>query len=266
MNDSDWEILAGHGVTPDNLTVGENLYLGGALIYSLPEGLTVGGHLFLHDTPITSLPDGLTVGGGLDLRGTNIASLPKGLEVGGRLILHGTPITSIPESLTVGSDLGLGDTKITSLPKSLTVGGSLDLRGAPITSLPEGLTVGGHIDLRGTPITSLPDGLTCGPIWMDDDDTDPGSGTDVVNPDGACEADNAPGAWGHWMRLRIGFEKMMTVIKYLLWPPVAILVVMRVIFALAGAPWVEPTSYALSSVVLGFFASIVLMTSSKDYD
>jgi hypothetical protein len=55
MTPDDWKILAGHGVTPDNLSVG--------------------GWLDLRGTGITALPDNLSVGGSLDLSGTGIKPL-----------------------------------------------------------------------------------------------------------------------------------------------------------------------------------------------
>ena len=63
-------------------------------ITSLPDNLTVGDSLYLRGTGITSLPDNLTVGGYLDLRGTGITSLPDNLTVGGSLYLRGTGITN----------------------------------------------------------------------------------------------------------------------------------------------------------------------------
>ena len=55
MTPQDWEILASHGVTPDNLTVDGHLYLSGTAITALPDNLTVGGSLYLRDTAITAL-------------------------------------------------------------------------------------------------------------------------------------------------------------------------------------------------------------------
>jgi hypothetical protein len=81
MRQSDWDILAKHGVTPDNLSVGGWLDLEGC-------------------TGLTSLPDNLSVGGSLSLEGcTGLTSLPDNLSVGGWLYLGGcTGLTSLYES------------------------------------------------------------------------------------------------------------------------------------------------------------------------
>ena len=67
MTDNYWKILAGHGVTPDNLTVAGWLDLSGTPINALPDNLIVGGWLDLRGTPITAFPHNLTVGGSLYL-------------------------------------------------------------------------------------------------------------------------------------------------------------------------------------------------------
>ena len=72
---NDWAILARHGITPDNLSVGGGLDLSHTAITALPDNLSVGGGLDLYRTAITALPDNLSVGGGLDLRYTGITPL-----------------------------------------------------------------------------------------------------------------------------------------------------------------------------------------------
>jgi hypothetical protein len=92
MTDNDWKILAGHGVTPDNLTVAGWLDLSGTPINALPDNLIVSGWLDLSYTPINALPDNLIVSEWLDLSGTPINALPDNLTVGGWLDLRGTRI------------------------------------------------------------------------------------------------------------------------------------------------------------------------------
>ncbi len=128
----DWATLAMYDVTPDNLTVGRDLYLCGTRIRSLPDNLSVGGYLDLYGTDITALPDNLTVGGWLNLRGTAITALPDNLTVGGWLSLRGTAITALPDNLSVGRHLDVYGTGIRSLPDNLSVGGNMDLGDTPI--------------------------------------------------------------------------------------------------------------------------------------
>lgn len=63
MKQSDWDILARFGITPDNLTHDGTLDLEGAKITALPDGLTVGGNLDIAHSAITALPDDLIVEG-----------------------------------------------------------------------------------------------------------------------------------------------------------------------------------------------------------
>ena len=95
MKQSDWYILAQHGVTPNNLTVGGGLDLYRAAITALPERLTVGGDLDLRGTAITALPENLTVDGDLYVYGTAITALPDNLKVRGFLYVYGTKIKAL---------------------------------------------------------------------------------------------------------------------------------------------------------------------------
>jgi hypothetical protein len=72
---ADWAILARHGITPDNLSLGGWLDLRGCTgLTALPDNLSLGGPLDLSGcTGLTALPDNLSVGGGLYLRGCGAA-------------------------------------------------------------------------------------------------------------------------------------------------------------------------------------------------
>jgi len=63
------------------------------VIKELPDNLEVGDSLFLDNTPIKELPDNLEVGRNLGLRNTHIEKLPDNLKVGRDLFLQNTPLS-----------------------------------------------------------------------------------------------------------------------------------------------------------------------------
>jgi len=70
-----------------------NLDLCGSPVEKLPDNLQVGDSLFLNNTPIKELPDNLQVGGFLSLINTPIKELPDNLKVGDSLDLRNTPLS-----------------------------------------------------------------------------------------------------------------------------------------------------------------------------
>ena len=70
-----------------------NLDLCGSPVEKLPDNLQVGDSLFLNNTPIKELPDNLQVGGFLSLIKTPIKELPDNLKVGDSLDLRNTPLS-----------------------------------------------------------------------------------------------------------------------------------------------------------------------------
>lgn len=103
VKNSDWEILAKYGITPDNLTLDGYLDLYGTAITALPDNLTVVRDLDFEGTGITVLPSNLTVGNNLCLRDTAITAIPDDLNVDGRLHLEGTAITNYPVVYNCGN-------------------------------------------------------------------------------------------------------------------------------------------------------------------
>lgn len=95
MTPQDWDILAKHGVTPDNLTVDGSLYSEGEAITALPDNLTVSHTLDISDTPIVALPRNLTVGWSPWIERTDIRALPECLAVGRWLFIDSTPVKPI---------------------------------------------------------------------------------------------------------------------------------------------------------------------------
>jgi polyhydroxyalkanoate synthesis regulator phasin len=81
-------------ILPDNLRVGEDLYLVGCKsLIGLPENLTVTGMLYISDCSlIKSIPKGLSVGKSLFANGTSIESISPDILVGGNIYLGNTPI------------------------------------------------------------------------------------------------------------------------------------------------------------------------------
>jgi hypothetical protein len=61
---------------------------------SLPQNLKIGDSLYLNSTPIKNLPQGLEVGGDLNINNTLINSLPKDMTVKGDLWAYYTPLSA----------------------------------------------------------------------------------------------------------------------------------------------------------------------------
>ena len=77
---------------PDNMVVGENLYLSDTQIESIPDNMVVNGFLDLESTPIKSLPNNLVVRGNLYLSDTQIGMIPDDLSVKGLIDARGSNV------------------------------------------------------------------------------------------------------------------------------------------------------------------------------
>lgn len=97
MTPQDWDILAKHGVTPDNLIVDGSLCLEGEAITALPDNLTVRHALDIFAVPIVALPNNLTVGWSLWVERTKIQALPESLVVCEWLAISCTPVKPLYE-------------------------------------------------------------------------------------------------------------------------------------------------------------------------
>ena len=87
-------------VLPDHLTVTGSMNIYSNKISKTPNNLTVGKNLFLFDG-IKELGDNLTVAGYCDIYSNAISKLPHNMKVGENLDLSCTSITEIPEDLVI---------------------------------------------------------------------------------------------------------------------------------------------------------------------
>lgn len=148
-------------VIPDSLIVGGNLCLSNCTNLVELLITKVGGRLDVENTKIKKLPDNLTVGDSLWLGYTKITALPKKITVGRSIDLNTTPIEYIPNDIVIGENLMLNKCKnIYTLPDNITIGNDLFIERSNIKTLPQNITVYGDMFLYYCPdIKALPDNI-----------------------------------------------------------------------------------------------------------
>lgn len=93
------KLTAGIPIQSEELTIDDNLILSGTNVKTLPDNLKVGENLYLIGcSNLESIGEGLRVGGMLNLKDCKkLDSLPRNLEVGGDLVITGTPLTKLTD-------------------------------------------------------------------------------------------------------------------------------------------------------------------------
>jgi tRNA(His) 5'-end guanylyltransferase len=158
-------------VIPDSLIVGGNLTLSNCTNLVELLITKVGGILDVENTKIKKLPDNLIVGDSLWLGYTNITALPNKITVGRSIDLNETPIEYIPNDIVIGENLILNKCKnIYTLPDNITIGNDLFIERSNIKTLPQNLTVIGDLFLYYYQnIKTLPDNIIVhGNVFADD--------------------------------------------------------------------------------------------------